>query len=188
VFYDRRMPFLASALLGALLLAAADTAWVALFRAAPAGRFRVLVDDGTTFTFATTTGRFSVDRAARVLTYAAGKRRGRLGFDEMKGLEYRVDSQWAVLQEIFFGWDATDWMAPYRDTVDWFALAVVTNDGQRLPLYLAGRYAPREFMLTWYIDLQSALLEKLRLAHDVEARSRDAVALLLRRMEPLRLV
>lgn len=58
-----------------------------------------------------------------------------------------------------------------------------THDGQRVPPYLSGQYRPREFMFGWYIELQAALLSRLGLLADVEARSREVLELIQDRLD-----
>jgi hypothetical protein len=108
--------------------------------------------------------------------------RGTLAFDEVDGIEYRAVERNALLGEWFFGFDITDFMGRYRDTREWFSIAVVAHGGRRIPLYLGSRYQRREFLMGWYIDLQSALLSRLGLLKDAEAESRDACELIRSRL------
>jgi hypothetical protein len=165
-----------------------DTVWVALFRARPVGRFAVLRDGETQFSFTSNHGTFRIDRAAQVLVHEQGSRRGRIPFSEIKGIEYHVREGHAFVEELFFGFNATDLLAQYQDTVEWFSIAVVTSDGQRIPLYLSGQYSPREFFLGWYIELQAELLDRLGLLTDVEAQSRSALDLIQARLGVARLL
>ncbi|MCG2593976.1 hypothetical protein LZ009_14435 [Ramlibacter sp. XY19] len=161
--------------LAALAAFVANTAWFALARARPVGRFKVTRDDGVLFDFATSTGTFSINPRAQVLTYTRGGQRGSLKFSDIKGLAYRFDADYALLEEMFFGFNLADMLPRYHDTIDWFAIAAVTHDGRRIPLFLSGRYQQREFLLGWYIELQEWLLERLGLLKDVEAQSRTAL-------------
>jgi hypothetical protein len=77
---------------------------------------------------------------------------------------------------MFFGYNLTDLLPRYHDTVEWLAIAAVTHDGKRIPLFLSGRYQQREFLLGWYIELQERLLGRIGLLKDVEAQSRTALA------------
>ena len=157
-----------------LILAAGfaiDTAFVALFRAHKAGKFDVVRDDAGMFGFATDTGRFNVYPGQRKFGYTVGAQRGTLAFDDIDGFEYRVDERHALLAELFFGFNLTDFMGRYRDTREWFSIAVVARGSQRIPLYLGSRYQRREFLMGWYIDLQSALLSRLGLLRDAKAKA-----------------
>ena len=155
-----------------------DTAWVALFRARPVGRFKVLRDAGGVFTFTSNAGTFSADQASQTLSYVNRRQRGSVTFSEIKGLEYRVNEKHAVLAELFFGFDLTDLLPRYQDTVEWFSIAVVTSEGKRIPLYLSGRYEPREFLLGWYIELQANFLARAGLLKNVEEHSRSVLSLI----------
>lgn len=165
-----------------------DTAWVALFRARPVGTFKVLRDNPNTFTFASNHGTFSINRVAQTLSYALSKQRGSLPLSEVKGFEYRINEKYAVLEELFFGFELTDLLSRYQDTVEWFSIALVTLDGKRIPLYLSGQYCAREFLLGWYIDWQAAFLARLGLLKDVEDQSRSALDLLQSRFGDAKLL
>jgi hypothetical protein len=177
----------AMALLALLLVAigcfVVDTAFVALFHAHKAGKFEVVRDDEGMFGFATDTGRFNVYPGQRKLGYTVGAQRGTLAFDDIDGIEYRVEERHALLAELFFGFDLTDFMGRYRDTREWFSIAAVARGGQRIPLYLGSRYQRREFLMGWYVDLQSALLSRLGLLKDAETESREACELIRSRLD-----
>jgi hypothetical protein len=78
----------------------------------------------------------------------------------------------AFLQELVLGLDLTDLLPRYRDTVEWFSIAAVTVGEERIPLYVGGQYMRREFLMTWYINLQATLLEKFGILRDEEVESR----------------
>ena len=166
----------------------ADSVWVALFSARPVGKFRVVLDNKLRFDFASTPGTFSLNRATRVLSYHCGKLRGSLKLAEITGLEYHVNANYALLEELFFGLDCFDLMSQYADTVEWFSITAVADGDRRIPLFVSGRYLPREFMLGWYIDLQAAVLSKVGLLKDVEGQSRSALELLQARLGTTRLL
>jgi len=157
---------------------ALDTAWVALFRARPVGTFKVLRDTADTFSFSSNHGIFTVDQRSQTLRYVFRKQRSSWNLSDIKGLEYRVNEEHAVLEEFFFGLYLLDLLARYQDTVEWFSISAVTTEGKRIPLYLSGQYYPREFLLGWYIRLQAALLSRMGLLTDVEEESRAVVKVL----------
>jgi hypothetical protein len=162
-------------LIGLLVAVAIDTAWVALFRAAPIGRFQVTRNGAAIFRFESDVGSFSILPLEGKLHHQTAQGSGTLLKSDIKGLEFRVEESTAVLQDILLGFDLTDLLTRYADTVNWFSVHVVTHDGQRIPLFLSGEYVPREFLLGWYIDLQTALLQRLGVLKDVEAQSRTAM-------------
>lgn len=179
------------ALLMALVIAVGvliDTFWVALFRVTPQGKFRVSVDNPSSFSFLTRLGAFSVDRGKSVLSFVTGRRKGRLPLSDIKGLEYRAQVKAATLQELFFGLDLTDALSAYRDTIDWYSISAVTTKDERIPIYLGGQYQPREFLLTWYIDLQARWLERMGLVHDEAAESRAALSVIQRQLGNVQLI
>src|SRR5262245_33223887 len=148
---------LLSLVVAAALAILFDTAWVAIFRARPVGRFKVTRDTADTLSFLSNHGAFTVSQGSQTLTYVLGQMRGSLKFSEIKGIEYRVNEKSALLEELFFGIDWTVLLSRYQDTVDWFSIGVVTTDGRRIPLYLSGQYSQREFLLGRYIELQAAV-------------------------------
>lgn len=166
----------------------ADTAWVALFRAQREGKFRILRDIGGTFGFVSNSGTFTTSQSSQSLSYVTTKHRGTLKFSDIKGLEFRVDVKFALVEELFFGFDFTDLMPQYQDTVEWFSIVAVASDGKRIPLYFGGQYQPREFLMGWYIECQTAILARLGLFKDVEEQSRLALDLIRSRIGDPRLL
>lgn len=152
-----------------------DTVWVALFRAQPVGRFKVLLDGEAVFQFRTELGSFSILPKEGRLHFKGPRGAGTVEHHELKGLEYRVHESYALVQELFFGLDLSDLWPKYADTVDWFSLTAVTLDGRRIPLYLSGQYTRREFLMGWYIDLQAAFLRRAGWLVDVEEQSRQVM-------------
>lgn len=165
-----------SCLLALPLLVLLDTAWVALFRARPVGRFEVLLAGESLVRVRSSAGDFTIYPKARRLTLHGGPHRGDVPFSDIKGLSFRVEERHALLEELFFGFDLTDHFAAYQDTVDWHSIAVVTHDGRRIALVLSGQWHPREFLMGWYIDAQAWCLERLGLLTDVEAQCQAALA------------
>lgn len=167
---------------------AIDTAFVALFHRHKAGTFEVARDDDDVFRFVSDTGRFNIYPGQRKLGYTVGTERGTLAFDEMDGIEYRAEERHALLAELFFGFDITDFMGRYHDSREWFSIAVVARGGHRIPLYLGSSWRQREFLMGWYIELQSALLSRLGLLRDAEVESRDACDRIRARLGNLRML
>jgi hypothetical protein len=165
-----------------------DLFWVAAFRLAPQGKFKVSVNNPSSFSFLTKLGGFSIDRGKQALSFALVGRRGLLPLSEIKGLEYRAKAKVATLQELFLGFDLADVLPSYQDTIDWYSISAVTSKQERIPIYLGGEYQRREFMMTWYIDLQAALLEKLGLGHDEGAQSRNALRVIQRELGNVQLI
>ena len=71
-----------------------------------------------------------------------------------------------MLQELFFGFDLPDLLHRYADTVVWHSISLEMVDGSELPVFIAGQYQPREFLLGWYIDAQEQLLASLGMFRD----------------------
>lgn len=175
-------------LLGAAGGVVLDTLWVLAFRAQAAGRFRVLQDGYARWRFRTDVGEFSVYPREARLEHPQGRGRASVAFAEIAGIEYRASVEHAWLQEWLMGYDLTDLLARYEDTVEWFSIGIVTREGRRVPLYLGGRYRRREFLMGWYIDAQDWVLERLGLVRDVEGDARAVLDRLRARLgdPPLR--
>ncbi|MFN6994423.1 MAG: hypothetical protein ACK4PH_09480 [Aquincola tertiaricarbonis] len=176
------LSILAGLLLGLAFAVLADTFWVVVFRAQPVGRFKRVLQGTALVRIEGSAGAILIYPRERRLEVQHRGRRHRLAFDDIRGLEYRVEERPAWLQELFFGLDITDLLSRYQDTVDWFSIALLTHGGERVPLYLSGRWQRREFALGWYIDAQQAVLQRLGLMADVERRSRDALDTLRRHL------
>jgi hypothetical protein len=152
-----------------------DTVWVALFRAQPVGRYKVTHRGEALFQADTSTGKLRILSKEGRLEVEVKGRSTVLPFAEIAGMEYRVHEHDALLQEFFFGFGLADWWARYRDTVEWFSIAIISTSGQRVLLYVSGQYTQREFLMEWYIELQTWLLTRLGVLVDVEAQSRAAM-------------
>jgi hypothetical protein len=159
-----------------------DTLWVAVFRVTPQGKFKISVNNPSSFSFLTTLGGFSVDRGKQTLSFALAGRRGLLPLAELKGLEYRARVQAATVQDLFLGFDLTDVLPAYQDTIEWYSISAVTTKGERIPIYVGGEYQQREFLMKWYIDRQAALLNELGVSHDEAAESRNALSVIQREL------
>jgi len=150
--------------------------------------FKVLRDDARTLTCASNLGGFSVDRVACTLGYTLSDQRGSLSFSEIKGIEYQARVDWASLEEFVLGFDATDLLPQYRDTIEWFSIAAVTHRGKRIPLYLRGNFRHREFLMGWYIELQTVFLTRLGLLEDMEENSRSVLDRILAHADGVELI
>jgi hypothetical protein len=163
-------------LLACLLLAVViDTAWVALFRQRPVGKFVVERDGSAIFRFRSSTGHFTILPKDRIFEYSTRTLKNRLPFEAIRGIRFHVSEETALLEEILMGWDLTDFLPRYTDTVQWFAISVLSRSGEEIPVYLSGQYQRREFLFTGYIDLQYAFFNLIGLRGDVEATSRLAM-------------
>ena len=157
-----------SIILGAMVL---DWVWAALFRTTRKGKFKITRTDAAHFTFVTDPGTFSIDRNKRTLTYSVSKEDGILSFEEIAGIKYRAEVRYAGLEEVYLGFDLTDSMPRHADTLYWYSISLQTADGREIPLFIIGQYEPREFMLSWYIELQGGVLERLGLFKDAHGYS-----------------
>ncbi len=158
-----------------LVLALLDFLFVAFFRRLKKGHFKVHSDTTEAFEFSTSVGGFAIDRANRVFKYATPDGRGSIPLDDVDKLEFGLVEKYAFLQEMFFGFDLTDIMGRYQDSDYWYSISVRTSAGEHVPIYIAGQYKQREFLLTWYINLQQRILEKLGVFVDVHEWSRAVV-------------
>lgn len=150
-----------------LVLLLLDFIYVAFFRRLKKGKFNVIEDSPKSYTFQSNVGEFRIDRENRELRYAANPNRGSIPFGEISKIEYRLADNWAWIQELFFGFGVMDIFGRYQDSDYWYTIYVVSKDGQRLPVFVAGQHKQREFLMTWYINLQQNILERLGLFRDV---------------------
>ena len=158
-----------------IVLALLDFLFVAFFRRLKKGRYKIHSNTADVFEFSTDVGGFSIDRANRVFRYATPAGRGSVSLDSLEKLEFGLVTNYALLQEIFFGFDILDFLPRYQDSDYWYSIAVRTREGEQIPVYIAGQYKQREFLMTWYINLQQRVLEALGLFVDVHDFSRAVV-------------
>ena len=158
-----------------LILLLIDFLFVAFFRRLKKGHYKVHADTAEVFEFSTDVGGYAIDRADRIFRYTSSESRGSIPLDEVEKLEFGLVEKYPLLQEWLFGFNLTDLMRRYQDSDYWSSITVRTTEGQHIPIYLGGQYKQREFLLTWYIDLQQRLLERLGVFVDVHDWSRAAV-------------
>jgi hypothetical protein len=144
----------------------------AVLRRMRMGRFVVRRDNTQAFGFETDFGRFHVDRTRGVIV-ATGKRAARtIAVADVVRLRYLAEERWAILEEWFMGLDLTDFLDGYRDLMHWHTIALELADGTQVPVFTAGEYEPREFLMGWYLDLQAGLLQRVGLMRDVSEYAR----------------
>ncbi|MDJ0708823.1 MAG: hypothetical protein QNJ14_00465 [Woeseiaceae bacterium] len=148
-----------------------DYFFVAVFRGLKRAKFTVTEDSPSNYSFLTDVGGYRIDRQARTLSYAISGKRSVVSLDDLKRLKYGYLDKSAFMAEVFFGFDLTDFFGPYQDINHWYEIHLETVSGEKIPLFTAGQYQPREFLLTWYITLQQSILEKMGFFHDVHEYS-----------------
>ena len=93
-------------------------------------------------------------------------------YDEIKGLKYGYDTQFAFLPEFLFGsWPL---FKEHEDTYEWFHIYVVLKNREKIPLYSIGNYEQREFAFGWWIAIEKAILRKLGTLEDIASISQNA--------------
>ncbi len=158
-----------------LVVALLDFLFVAFFRRLKKGRYKVHTDTSEVFEFSTDVGGFAIDRVERVFRYATPGGRGSIPLDAVNKLEFGLVEKYALLQEILFGFDLTDFMGRYQDSDYWYSISLRTADNEHIPIYIAGQYKQRSFLMTWYINLQQRILEAMGAFVDVHDWSRAVV-------------
>lgn len=149
-----------------------DYLLVAFFRGMKKSRFIVTENSDRTYAFQTDIGGFRIDRENKTLNFAVLGDRKTVPLSDLARLKFGYADKSALLQEVFFGFNLTDLMSPYQDSNHWYTIHLVTKNGKPIPIFTAGQYEPREFMLTWYVRLQERILERLGFFHDVHDYSR----------------
>lgn len=154
-----------------------------LLRAYKSGKFEVVRDDDQAFSFVSSTGNFNIYPSRKLLGYDLKTGRGTLSFDELAGIEYRVEERDASFSALFFG---SFFTGQYATTREWFCINVATHDGPRFPLYLGNRLEPRHPLMGWLFALETAMLTRFGLLKDTEVESREAYELIRSRLGNLR--
>jgi hypothetical protein len=157
---------------------ASSLLFVGLWAARPQGRFKVRVDTPERFAFSSSCGEFTLHRGSGTLAWIHKGQRASTTLDDIRGFDYLANDEADWVGEFLFGFDFTDLWARYRDTVEWHEIAIISASRGRVPVFRSGRLQQREFLATWFFNLQERLLVALGLLHDVEQQSRDALALL----------
>ena len=88
----------------------------------------------------------------------------------------------AKLREFLDGFGFMDLFARYRDSVERYEIALVTDRHGRVPVFFASRWQRREFLMGWLIDFQDWLMVRLGLLQDVQSRAEEVRGLLESRL------
>src|SRR5262249_23152182 len=83
--------------------------------------------------------------------------------------------EWALAEELLTGLDFTDLLPAYQDQIHWYSIKLLLKDRSEVPVFAAGEYEPREFLMNWYYDIQARLLRALGALLDVGQYSRDVL-------------
>jgi hypothetical protein len=162
-------------LLGAVAL---SLGFVALWARRPQGRFKVRVDTPERFVFSSNCGEFTLHHGSGTLAWIIDGRGASTKLADIKGFDYLANDEADWAGEFLFGFDFTDLWGRYRDTVEWYEIAIVTSPQGRVPVFRSGRLQQREFLATWFFNLQERLLIAIGVLHDVERQARETLELL----------
>jgi hypothetical protein len=142
--------------------AVVDILLVALLRQPSGGKFEVVEDTDQHFRFGTDLGEFLLDKNSGEFVYKLNGGSAAMPLGNIQSVEFNFSERWALAQEFLFGIQATDVIFDrYKDSKYTYSIRVVTVDRRSIPVYTASQYHPREFMMTWYINLHQSLMERL---------------------------
>ncbi len=117
---------------------------------------------------------FDVDRA--MVVYSLEGARGNIPFNDITGLKLATSEESALGMEFLGGFDITDLLSKYRDKIVWNNIYLRIASENDLLIYSVGQYLPKEFLLTWWIDLQASILKRFGLFHTLNAVTASALA------------
>jgi len=160
-----------------------DTLFVGLFRRRRGGKSKLIEYSNGSFRIQSEFGIIKYSSEDKFLRCTIKGKSTKLAADRVLGIKYRAEARYALLEELLFGFNIADFFARYQDSVDWYSISLIGPDDIELPIYIAGQYQPREFLLGWYIDMQRHFLEKVGLVTDIEIESRQLVTDLLKCLE-----
>jgi len=160
---------------------ASSLLFVGLWAARPQGRFKVRADTPERFVFSSSCGEFTLHHGSGTLAWVHKGQRASTKLADVRGFDYLVNEEADWMGEFLFGFDFTDLWDRYRDSVEWHEIAIITSPQGRVPLFRSGRLQQREFLMTWFFNLQEQLLIALGLLHDVDRQSRETLVLLKQR-------
>ena len=115
------------------------------------------------------------DGEHKSIAYVYKEERGSISFTDISGLSYEATEESAYALEFLNGFDLTDLMPQYKDSIVWRNIYLHTTDGNKLLLFAVGQYIPREFLLTWFIELQAKVLAAIGLYQDVDDAAHTAL-------------
>ena len=164
--------------LAVFLVLGGSLGFVALWARRPQGRFKVSVDNKERFVFSSNCGEFSLHHGSGTLAWRHEGRTASTKLADIKGFDYLANEEADWAGEFLFGFDFTDMWGRYRDTVEWHEIAIITSPQGRVPVFRSGRLQQREFLSTWFFNLQERLLIALGVLVDVEKQARETLDLL----------
>lgn len=171
-------------LLVMVLALAANVASAVFYRRMRKGRFDVLARTSTGTSFRTDLATFRIDTTHRTVALVAKDGRRSASIDDVQAVRIRESEESALLLELLRGFDLMDFAGRYRDTVLWSTISLRFVDGSEWPVFVAGKYQPREFLMGWFLELQARALVRMGWITDVDARVHDVsdeIAALLER-------
>lgn len=153
---------------GVIALAlAANVASTVFVRRMRKGRFDVMARTASGTSFRTDLATFRIDTAHRTVARTGKDGRGSAPLADVRAVRIREAEQSAWLLEWMRGLDITDLMGRYRDSMLWWTVSLTFDDGSEWPLFIAGQYQPREFLLGGYLAWQYRVLVRLGWITDV---------------------
>ncbi len=166
-FYDHNLSWL-EYLLTALLGPITSFCIVALLYHHKQGSFKRM----SPTSFRTDTGIYRLNPERRILNVILPDRIHEIPFDDIVKLSYTFGEQYALARELLLGFNVWDLFKKYRDTLEWFTISLVFQDGKQMPLFLVGQHQPREFLSQYFFMIDRYLLWKLGLFREADDYSR----------------
>ncbi len=127
--------------------------------------------EGGAIGFETDYGKFILSPSKETVFYDGKGGSGlKFAFKDIKRLASHHSDESSWLGEFVFGLDFWDLFQSNRDTMQWRRLALEMNDGEQLPVFIAGQYVRREIFLGWWFDLEKDILQKVGVLEPIEDR------------------
>lgn len=152
---------------------AANVASAVFYRRMRKGRFDVLARTSAGTSFRTDLATFRIDTAHRTVALAAPGGRRSASLSAVRAIRIHEAEEAAWLLEFVRGFDLMDIAGRYRDTVLWSTVSLRLDDGSEWPVFIAGQYRPREFLMGWFLELQAQWLVRLGWITHVPTRVHD---------------
>ncbi|MFZ3087754.1 MAG: hypothetical protein WA123_06785 [Methylotenera sp.] len=149
--------------------------WMGLFRQINKGRFNVIKNTTKSFKVISDFGSVNIDHELQKLTLGGKNRYLKIDLNQITGVRFTHDDEWARFAEWFFGVGLLDVFPAFRDRVHWYTIKLVLSDGKEVPIFVAGEYEPREFLMGWYLDLEVSILSWFGVLPDVGAYARETL-------------
>ena len=157
--------------------------WMAVYRQKYKGKFNVTLDTSEKYNVITDLGTTVIDYGLKQVSLP-GRPRKIISLEEIRGIRFSHDADWALATEKAFGINVAEPSARFSslDRMHWYTIKLVTSENDEIPMFIVGEYEPKAFVPAWVISIEIYLLERLGLMPDVNAYAREKLNILVAKL------